>query len=97
MEMFDNQMQFRMPPDSDVAVLPPEAQERFKSVRAANDKLGDAIKHRERIEARIKENDAARVAMAEQMKSLRPVWTPTDEAKAWIRSQQEERARERGY
>lgn len=97
MELFDNTMRFNMPPESDIAALPPEAQKRFEAVRAANNKLGNAITHRKHIEERIKANDAERTATDAELKSLRPQWAQIDEAKAWIRSQQAERARERGY
>jgi len=97
MELFDNTMQFKMPPESDIAALPPEAQKRFEAVRAANSRLGKAITHREHIEERIKANNAERITTDNELNSLHPQWTQVDKAKAWIRSQQEERARERGY
>jgi len=97
LELFDNAMQFRMPPASDVAKLPKEAQKRFEDVRRANDKLGNAIKHRERIQARIEANAQEAADNAAELASLRPAWTPINEARAFIRAEQDQRAKERGY
>lgn len=94
MELFDSHMVFQMPPDSDILLLPPDAQERFKAVRAADAKLGAAIAAREDVERRIAENTADRQATDEELKSLRPRWTPTDEAKAFIRSERQQRVKE---
>jgi hypothetical protein len=96
LELFDSSMQFQMPPDSDIALLPKEAQERFKAVRAADAKLGKAIAHRESGQARTKQNTADRLATEDELKKLAPRWTATDEARAFIASERAQRVRE-GY
>jgi len=92
--LFNATMQFQMPPDSEIALLPPEAQERFKAVRAAYAKLGAAIANREDVERRIAENVADQQANDEELKSLRPKWGPIDEARAFIASERAQRVRE---
>ena len=94
LNLFNATMQFQMPPDGEIALLPKEAQERFEVVRTAHAKLGAAIANREDVERRIAENTADRQANEEELESLRPRWTPTDEAKAFIASERAQRVRE---
>lgn len=94
LNLFDSTMQFRMPPDSEIALLPAEAQERFNAVREADAKLGAAIAHREDVERRIAVTISDQQANDEELKSLRPRWTATDEAKSFIASERRQRERE---
>jgi predicted nucleic acid-binding Zn-ribbon protein len=97
LNLFDTHMRFNFPQESEIAKLPAEAQERFRGVRQAKAALDAANKHREAIEQRIKDNDAARTATKAEMESIRPRWTATDNAKAHITSERAQRRLERGY
>ena len=94
LNLFDSNMAFRMPPDSEINQLPAEAQQRFKTVRDADAKLGAAIAAREDVEARIAQNTADRQANDDELKSLRPRWTAVDEAKSFIASERAQRVKE---
>jgi transposase InsO family protein len=94
--LFDAHNRISFPTEAQIAALPKEAQDRFESVRQAKAKLDAATRYRETVEQRIKDNDAARVATKEEMDNLRPRWTATDNAKAHIASEMQQRRRERG-
>jgi hypothetical protein len=97
LELFDTHNRINFPQESDIAALSAEAQEKFKPVRAAKEKLDAATKHRAALDQKIIGNDAARLAVDTELKEIRPVWTATDNIKAHIQSEREQRRLERGY
>jgi predicted nucleic acid-binding Zn-ribbon protein len=96
-ELFDTHNRLNFPTEAQIAALPADAQKRFEGVRSAKAKLDAATKHRETVEQQIKDCDAARAATKAEMDSIRPRWTATDNAKAHIASEREQRRLERGY
>jgi hypothetical protein len=96
-ELFDVHNRINFPQESDIAALPAEVQEKFKTVRAAKEKLDAATELRVMLDQKITRNDAARLAVDTELKAIRPVWTETDNIKAHIASERAQRALERGY
>jgi hypothetical protein len=97
LELFDTFNRVNFPTDAQIAAMSAEAQASFKPVRAAKDKLDAATKFRVKLDQQIVGNDASRLAVATELTELRPKWTETDNIKAHIRSEQEQRRIERGY
>ena len=94
MELFDSHMVFQMPPDSDILLLPRTRRNVSRQCARQMPSSARPSRHREDVERRIAENTADRQATDEELKSLRPRWTPTDEAKAFIRSERQQRVKE---